>query len=135
MKMTEEENNNTIDGLLFLLSDPHHSRYSTALRMLVAERDALIAECDGLRSEREIYWGINDEQIAELAEMCQQRDEARQALQKSHDAMVLAKASHGCILACDPPLDAWKHRCVDVHLGDAIRECAAAMRKGATDGK
>jgi hypothetical protein len=32
---------NDIDGLLFLLSDPHHSRYSTALRMLVAERNAL----------------------------------------------------------------------------------------------
>jgi hypothetical protein len=32
---------NDIDGLLFLLSDPHHSRYSAALRMLVAERNGL----------------------------------------------------------------------------------------------
>ena len=55
---------------------------------------------------------------------------ALRALQKAHDAMVLAQTSHNRVLTCDPPIDAWKHRCVDVHLGEAIRECAAAMRKG-----
>ena len=54
---------------------------------------------------------------------------ALRALQKAHDAMVLAQTSHNRVLTCDPPIDAWKHRCVDVHLGEAIRECAAAMRK------
>lgn len=55
---------------------------------------------------------------------------ALQALRKAHDAMVLAQNSHNRVLLCDPPIDAWRQRCVDAHLGDAIRECAAAMRKG-----
>ena len=46
-----------IDGLLLLLSDPHHSRYSTALRLLVAERDALKQRVDQLEMYQRVGRG------------------------------------------------------------------------------
>ena len=119
---------NDIDALLDYLDAQHLIGYRTALTALVAERDKAKSDFSEAWRERSEFAKRIDEADAAL-------EDALQALQKSHDAMMLAKASHGCILACDPPLDAWKHRCVDVHLGDAIRECAAAMRKGETDGK
>ena len=39
--MSEPTNDYEISALLWLLRDPHNSRHSTALRLLVAERDAL----------------------------------------------------------------------------------------------
>jgi hypothetical protein len=39
-----------IDGLLFILSDPHHSRYSAALRMIVAERNALKQRVEDMKA-------------------------------------------------------------------------------------
>lgn len=132
--MSNTNNDNDIDALLKYLSraaeDPHTKTpigitaagFYSALTALVAERDKAKLDFSEAWRERSEFAKRIDEADAALAA-------ALQALRKAHDAMVLAKTSHGCILACDPPLDAWKYRCVDAHLGDAIRECAAAMRK------
>ena len=134
--MTEPTNDNDIDALLrYLLTSGHtqhwnddSTRWHAALTALVAERNKAKADFSEAWRERSEFAKRIDEADAALSDVLQ-------ALQKSHDAMVLAKTSHGCFLACDPPLDAWKHRRVDAHLGDAIRECAAAMRKGDSDEK
>lgn len=117
---------NDIDALLEylgLIAIPEAPRYHRALAALVAERDKAKADFSEAWRERSEFAKRIDEADAALADVLK-------ALQKSHDAMVLAQKTHNRMLLCDPPIDAWRQRCVDAHLGDAIRECAAAMRKG-----
>lgn len=64
--MNEPTNDNDIDAMLHLLQDPHPSRHSTALRLLVAERDALKEENNALRSRCKVQ---QDEVLDRVFEM------------------------------------------------------------------
>jgi hypothetical protein len=98
---------NDIDGLLFLLSDPHHSRYSTALRMLVAERNAL------------------KERVAEL-EANPPADRDRELRER-----LICTALEG---ACSQ--DGWvSQEAIANHVVGIANATLAAMRKGEADGK
>ena len=132
--MTDPTNDNDIDALQAQLMQAREDEgwfitgdqgkdFSRALTALVAERDKAKADFSDAWRERCEFARRIDAADEELAG-------AVRALQKAHDAMVLAQTSHNRVLTCDPPIDAWKYRCVDAHLGDAIRECAAAIRKG-----
>lgn len=115
---------------LYLQRNYHREQLERELAAAKAELAAAIKQRDEAKADFVDAWRERSEFAKRIDEADAALADVLQALQKSHDAMVLAKTSHGCFLACDPPLDAWKYRCVDAHLGDAIRECAAAMRKG-----